>query len=345
MILVKNKKGSILITSLWITSILSLLALGLGFRSSIELRLSKYSIEKIQARYLAEAGFYKMKELLSKDGNAYDNLYECGVTYNSIETPAAVFGFESNNLPGGAFAVYYDRESEEGTGYEICYGMMDEDRKLNIDIDRIPLPDKAGEYRRIFGRLSPALTAEIVNAMMDWQDPDSDVTLPGGAEDADYEMLEHPYKCKNKPFECIEELFMVKGMTRAVFDAIKDRVTVYSGGQININTASRETLDALINDDSGVYLPLVNKIVTYRDGADGKEGTKDDGYFMDLNDISKKVVLDEAESARMASLANYFIFKSDNFRIISRGRLRKITQTVTWIVERGSGKMKYYHEE
>ena len=69
-----TNKGSILITTLWIMAILALLAMGIGFRASLEVRLSKYNMDKLQARYLAKAGIEKAKEYLSQDINEeYEN--------------------------------------------------------------------------------------------------------------------------------------------------------------------------------------------------------------------------------------------------------------------------------
>ena len=339
-----SKSGSILIISLWIMAILSLLAMGLGFRASLEIRLSRYSLERLKARYLANAGAVKAKDILSKDNNPYDNLYQCGVSFGSEENPEIVFGPELNKLGEGAFSIYYARKKEFELTAEKYYGMMDEERKININIEKTA-PGNVAEYRKVLGSLSASLTDDIINAMIDWQDPDSEVTSPGGAEEADYEALERPYRCKNASFESVEELLLIKGMTREIYDKIKDNVTAYSDGKVNINTASIEVLGAVIDDESGSYSALANKVFNTRRGEDGTSGTKDDRFFLNLNDISNKVALEVNESARLASLANYFVFKSNNFVICSHGISGKTTKDIIWIVERVSGKVKYYHEE
>lgn len=336
--------GSILITSLWMTTILSLLAMGLGFRASIEARLGRYSLDKIRARYIANAGIAKAKEALSKDGNAYDSLYECGTIFVAEESPENVFGAASNILPEGEFSIYYLRKKEyEGTA-ERCYGMMDEERKININIEKTA-PGNVAEYKRMLSRMSPFFTDEVINAMIDWQDPDSVATLPGGAEEVDYALLERPYACKNGSFETVEELALVKGMTPEALEGVRDYITVYTDGRINLNTASKEVLSAVINDDAGTYTNLVEKITSARRGEDGSAFTKDDKRFVDLNDLSNQVPFEEAEAARLAALANRLVFKSKDFRISSHGSVGKITKTVTIVIGRESGKVEYYHEE
>ena len=45
--------------------------------------------------------------------------------------------------------------------------------------------------------------------------------------------------------EVLDELLLVKGVTRDIFDKVKDRVTVYGTGQVNINTAGMRVLQSL----------------------------------------------------------------------------------------------------
>ena len=55
-----NKKGAILIVSLWIITILSLLAIGVGFRMGLEIKLTGYNVSELKALYLAKAGINKV---------------------------------------------------------------------------------------------------------------------------------------------------------------------------------------------------------------------------------------------------------------------------------------------
>ncbi len=92
----------------------------------------------------------------------------------------------------------------------------------------------------------------IVPSIIDWIDNDDEVTyLPYikyenlGAESAYYNKLEPPYRCKNAPFDTTEELMLVKGITPQIFDRIRDYITVYGEGRININCASRRVIESL----------------------------------------------------------------------------------------------------
>src|SRR2546430_1448143 len=59
-------------------------------------------------------------------------------------------------------------------------------------------------------QMLPRMTAELAAAIKDWRDSDDNVT-PSGAEADTYSRLRPPYKCKNAPFETVEELRLVVG--------------------------------------------------------------------------------------------------------------------------------------
>ncbi|MCK4463734.1 MAG: general secretion pathway protein GspK [Candidatus Omnitrophica bacterium] len=322
-----SNKGSILITTLWIIAILSLLAMGIGFRSSLEVRLSKYNMDRLKARYLAKAGIEKARERLLNDGHPnYDTLHECGIALKDEETTKSIFNVKFDELGNETFSVYYTykKEDEEGKKTEdIQYGMIDEERKIDIKLTNLL---KMKDYKNILKRLSPNFTDEIINAIKDWQDSDN----AGEAENSYYE-TERGYSCKNGDFETIEELLLVKDVTGDLFNEVKDYITVYGGDEkININTAPEKVLGAVINNNE-----LVGSIVNYRKAIETGGGWTNKDAFV-------RFLIDRHIDA---SLADYFTVKSSNFRIISRGNVRKITKTVTCVVEKEKKEIKYYHEE
>ena len=155
---------------------------------------------------------------------------------------------------------------EENT-FEIGEGncsvtITEENAKLNVNL----LKDKNGKPNRAridqLLRLIDLLNRDragyshigygLVPAIIDWIDSDDEVThLPfiknenSGAESAYYGNLEIPYKCKNTPLETIEELLLVKEITQDVFESMRDHITVYGNGEININSASKRVIESL----------------------------------------------------------------------------------------------------
>ena len=102
-------------------------------------------------------------------------------------------------------------------------------------------------------KLEPDRVNEIVDAIKDWLDKDEEVTGLG-AESSYYRSLANPYAAKNGFLDCIDELLMVKGVTKELYygtketPALKECLTVYGEGAININTAPKLVLRALSPD-------------------------------------------------------------------------------------------------
>jgi len=96
----------------------------------------------------------------------------------------------------------------------------------------------------------------------------------------DTELARNIYNSAFKPFFSKEEILLVEGVEKEVFSQIKDFITVYSEGKVNINTAPVPVLKAL-----GLEEDLVEKIEEFRKGEDGKLGTEDDRVFKSTTGI------------------------------------------------------------
>lgn len=318
-----NKKGTILVTSLWIMTILAIFAIGIGFRVSIEARLNKYNMDRLKGIYLAKAGIVKSQELLARDSNGYDSIRECGVALSPINTSggdnqlARVF---TEGVGGGKFTISYD---EEGKNY---YGMADEERRININ------KASAEVLKNLLGTDNEEAAESIVN----WR---SNVRLPKGASDDYYRSLTPPYECKHAAFSVIEELMLVKGVTPQLFESIKDYVTVYGDdGKININTATRRVMLS-----AGLDAGTVDIIMALRNGPDRIAGTKDDFVLSGSIALQLNIPVD---SPTRTLLENYFTTASNYFRIEAKGLAAgsKIASKAVGIVKRGEKKLLYYRE-
>lgn len=102
---------------------------------------------------------------------------------------------------------------------------------------------------------------DITSAIMDWRDPDDLLTLPGGAEDPQYESAERPYGAKDGPFQTISELQQVLGVTPDLFAKLQPFITIYSGlARPNPSFASPEVLAAL-----GLQAPQIAQLLAQRE--------------------------------------------------------------------------------
>ena len=101
-------KGVILLVTLWILAILSLLAIGIGFRRSIELKLAGYQIDSLKAYEIAKAGIVKAVDALERDKKpTVDTLRECGITLALEENETFDGKFRNITVGAGRFSISY----------------------------------------------------------------------------------------------------------------------------------------------------------------------------------------------------------------------------------------------
>ena len=271
-----NNKAIILITALWIIAILAIFAVSVGRRSAISLKLTSYNTDRLKASFLARAGILrglteKSLEYKTAGSAAIDALSQSWANNKEL--------FESRKFGDGDYTLSYlypERERSPEAN-PVLYGLMDEQSRININYCS---KETMANLLESFD-VDNDEAEEIAAAIVDWRDEDNDLTASEngvfyGAEDAYYMGLEPSYHCKNLPFDIIYELFLVRGITREVFEKIKDHITVYGEGRVNINTAGERVLNALCTE---AFPNLGSKIARYRQGNDETIGTRDDRWF------------------------------------------------------------------
>lgn len=135
--------------------------------------------------------------------------------------------------------------SFRGRPYEVR--VIDESGKLGLNqID-------ANTLRLMFENLDlDESEAEIIaDSILDWRDAD-DLHGPNGAESDYYEGLERPYRAKNAGFDSVEELLLVRGVTRELFYGVdgtpgmRNLFSVFNQTRtINLKSVTPEVLQAL----------------------------------------------------------------------------------------------------
>ena len=102
-------------------------------------------------------------------------------------------------------------------------------------------------FKRLLEQLK--LPSDLVNPLLDWVDVDSLQRTSGGAEDAYYLLADPPYRCANRALLSVEELYRVRGFNPAIVERLRPFVSALpEHSTINVNTASREILMALLPD-------------------------------------------------------------------------------------------------
>lgn len=95
---------------------------------------------------------------------------------------------------------------------------------------------------------SQGLEPSLANAVLDWQDSDSDTTPEGGAEADFYQSLGKPVAIANQPFLTVDELLNVKGMDKEKLAKLKPLLTAVPYYlPMNVNTVNPALLSILSN--------------------------------------------------------------------------------------------------
>jgi general secretion pathway protein K len=271
---------------MWALMILTLFSISISY--SVQRRVALLSrLQTLDALYpVAYSGVEFCKSLIVDDSQKDIDTFS--------DSWANVSASRSSQLKNGSFVIGDGRRS----------GMVDEESKVSLNKAK---PDVLARLLQQVANVNKDEAEELAYCLIDWMDSDSFFGHPNyGAEDSYYESLDKPYSAKDSKYEQLDEMLLVSGMNQDIFEAIKPYVTVYGMGHINLNTASKPVLLSL-----GLSSELCDKIVRYRSGPDGKDGTGDDQYFQNLptliddldksggtpTDLTQRTILDGLSAA------------------------------------------------
>lgn len=321
-----NPKASILILSLWSLCLLSTFAVILGYGVRQKLTLVNRLDERDKLHFIAEAGIKKAISQLKEEPEK---------TYNALNDNWSnnISAFKDIDIGDGKFSILGESR----------YGLIDEESKLNINKANQTILER---LFRVALNFDETQSQELAASIVDWRDTDSELSMPlGSAEDRDYRNLEYLYEAKDADFEVLREILLVKGMDENIFEKIKNYITIYGSGKINVNTASKIVLLAL-----GLSQDLVDKIVSFRLGEDGIIGTSDDNIFEAPSNIVAKLSqffhLSDSEIAQLSVIVEqYLVTNSNNFmaRCIAKLNGKKRSSEVIAVINR-SGKILSWEE-
>jgi general secretion pathway protein K len=269
-----QEKGVALVVTIWIITILVIVA----FEFSSAMRLESYSVKN----YQEEAQLYAMA------CGAYERaLGELSCRHDPFlrqkkkdllreEIPAAKREWLIDGRP-------YTFPLGQGTCQVRIYG---EAGKININL--------ASE--RTLRQVATCLGLEgesrdiLVDSILDWRDPD-DFYRAHGAENEYYRSLQEPYDCKNGYLDTIEELLLVRGVSKELFwgkkilfpgekeekiVGLKDIFSVYAAGeQIDLNAAGWPVLRCFL----GLPGEVAEKVISVREERE----------FENLTDLTQRV--------------------------------------------------------
>lgn len=307
-----NNRGIALITVILIVSVLIAFAIELNRSTRADIYDAANVSDGIKLTYIAKSGVYGAVAVLDASKNEYVSLLD---EWANME----MLSVQSKELfEGGYFIVRVEDESGKIPLNKLVI-IEGNEYRYNVIIRDILLRLLKHEFA-----LEESKAEEIVAAIKDWIDADNYETR-GGAESSYYLSLDPPYRAKNKPLDCIEELLMIKGVTKEIFAGTQEKpglaqyITVNGDEKININTAPVMVLRSL---SDSITPEVVQEMDEFRRNKDneaalGKEWYKD--YESSLGSIAK--------------------VQSNFFKIISSGKMNDMEQTITAILNKSEKKI------
>ena len=306
--IISDNRGIALIAVILMVSVI--VALTVDFNRAIrnELYDTANLSDGIKLYYVAKSGFYGAEALLAEDKNNFDALTEDWAKVEHLLFDKEIFS------GGGSFRLRIEDEMGKVPINKLVSGNAYNPLIKNMLIRLLSLP----EFNLEQGKVN-----EIVDAIKDWLDEDDEITSEG-VESSYYQSLAKPYSSKNGHLDCIDELLMIKGITKELYYGTKETpalercLTIYGDGKVNINTAPKLVLRALSKDISA---EIAEKMDKYRNS----EGN-------DLADVNwyRKMAGLSAGSIDSGLIA----VKSEYFTIASTGFLGNMKENVMGAVKR-----------
>ena len=188
-----DERGVALVAVLWLLALVAAVAVGFATTTRTEVGLVRNLVDNARLRHIADAGVSAAVALLLDPRQA------------------AAFCAD-----GRGFTFRFEGEA-------VHVRLQDEGGK--IDLNEAPAPLLRGLFVAV-GE-TPERAASLAAALVDWRDAD-DRTEPGGAEAQAYVAASRSSGPKNAPFEAIEELAAVLGISAELYARLRPHVTVHS---------------------------------------------------------------------------------------------------------------------
>lgn len=152
----------------------------------------------------------------------------------------------------------------------------------------------------------------LVDKLVDWVDEDELKNIQG-AERPEYEEIGLPQFPRDRPFDSVEEMALVADMDQLDFlrPDWREFFSVWSGGKVDVNFASSEVLQAVLD----VTPEQAQFLVDARLGEDGEQDTEDD------------LILADVEEARVLLGMSPFEFERVSGRLTASDAVSRIEAT------------------
>ena len=315
----RDSGGFALLLTLLIMTLIVTVTLQFNTSMTSELFSAANLRDGVRLRSIANSGFHYALAVLYEDAaaeNEFDSLHEDWANFRALSANSGSM-FEEGRFEvriidhSGRIQINQLIKAPDEEGGEYAYDMTQKDL-----LTRFLSSEEFG--------LDEETVEDLVDALKDWMDPDHEVTN-FGAESSFYQTLDRPYACRNAPLEFLEELLLVRGISRELYYGTQEMpgisaflTTQGSDGKININTAPALVLRALSE-----YLDqeMVEEMIAYREDEDNDLSST--LWYKGVRGMSSEVSIDHLAST-----------SSHHFEIRSAGLRETMSKRVEGLVER-----------
>jgi general secretion pathway protein K len=187
-----GEKGVILIALLWILTALAVIAMSFSRESFVEVAAARNLRDAAVGYYAARAGIaFTAYQLIQR------RMYP---PVRQLELPGPPDPLDLGIVRGTSGDGEYEVEIQDESGKINVNFVMEDQLKALMEVLGIGTPD----------------ADIIVDSIMDWRDADN-LRRANGAEDDYYQTLNPPYKAKNGRIDTVEELLLVRGVSKEYF--------------------------------------------------------------------------------------------------------------------------------
>ncbi len=233
------RRGSVLILVMVVVVMLTFATYVFTESMLVERRVSRAYEQEVRSRSCVDSGIELAAAYLGEPREPGDE----GFFHRPELFQGTLVYDETSTWSAGRFAIVSAVPGEEEV---VRFGLADESARLNLNtlvtstaeeelllvatenggVLELPLVGELdvvedvelARFQRERLLVVPGMTEELADCLLDWLDED-DERREFGAEGPDYyESLATPYTPTNGPMESLEELLLVKGVTRALLD-------------------------------------------------------------------------------------------------------------------------------
>lgn len=319
---VGRPRGQVFIVTLWIFLILTVLVLTLGRHVILSLRLVRYHKEKASADFLAHAALAKAVDVLKSDALPEPSVDTLGDAWAENEEFFKNIGFAEEEKK----YAYVGYDTGDGGAVHVRYGVVDEERKINLNT----APPEV--LLALFEACSIPRSQETVDNLLIWR---------GDKLDAGKIYEEMGYAPKGSKFLNTAELVFVGGVAFEDYLRMKDKITAFGDGRLNINTVSGEILSIFADGmarklslSADIAQAVVSKIIDERNKR---------GHFRGVQEISLDLFGSEEQNL-LSELAKHLGVASTHFLIEARAFSHKVRKETTAVYSRQDERFLFWHE-